>query len=378
MKNKTKTLILNFLLIALPSLCLAQTKEKTFLINGYINADTGKVYLNMVSETVYYPLTSRNYEAIVSKGKFIFKGSMDSPEAFTIQYDNKYESEFIIVTPGVQIATINLSSSNHEMPIIVNSVVNDYKNYHAFYKAYRIKYELYNNEYKKADSLYKEILPDSVKLRLSKKFDLLQKESDNLLLEYTRINPRSNIAFWKLIRLMGFGYENIFDKIYLLFDDSLKKSYAGTVLISRLKKASLTGSNKPFPSFKFDSIPFDKSMFSLKKYTLVDFWYSRCGPCIAQFPALKKVYDKYKHRGLEIIGVSTDKESDHQNWINAIKKYNLIWPQVWDKNGEQSKAYSIATFPSNLLVDNNGVIVGKNIQPDEIEEFMRINIDGIK
>ena len=60
-----------------------------------------------------------------------------------------------------------------------------------------------------------------------------------------------------------------------------------------------------------------------EKYTLVDFWFSHHGPCIRQFDELRYLYNTYKPKGFEIIGISTDDEKYIGDWKGIIKQYNL-------------------------------------------------------
>lgn len=56
------------------------------------------------------------------------------------------------------------------------------------------------------------------------------------------------------------------------------------------------------------------------EYTLIDFWASWCGPCIASFPHLKNLYSSYDRDKIEIIGISID--TDNKAWNKAIEKEN--------------------------------------------------------
>lgn len=102
--------------------------------------------------------------------------------------------------------------------------------------------------------------------------------------------------------------------------------------------------------------------------TLIQFWSSSCGFSRQMNSTLKKVYDKYHSQGLNIISISSDKLKD--NWISAIKEDNMSWPQLSNLNGwkgEVFEAYGISSTPSNILIDKNGIIIGKNIMDDELE-----------
>ena len=59
------------------------------------------------------------------------------------------------------------------------------------------------------------------------------------------------------------------------------------------------------------------------KVLLVDFWASWCGPCRRENPHVKKLYEKYKDQGFEILGVSLDRTKS--SWVAAIEKDGLPW-----------------------------------------------------
>ena len=98
------------------------------------------------------------------------------------------------------------------------------------------------------------------------------------------------------------------------------------------------------------------------KYTLIDFWASWCRPCILQIPDLKAAHEAYRDEGFEILGVSLDTEAS--KWAEAIEKYALDWPHLSDVLGWQSQHaanFNVTFVPYNLLVDQDGRIVAKNL-----------------
>ena len=107
------------------------------------------------------------------------------------------------------------------------------------------------------------------------------------------------------------------------------------------------------------------------KITLIDFWAGWCKPCRMENPNIVSVYDKYKDKGLEIIGVSLDR--DRNQWLQAIEDDGLEWNQVSNVQyfqGPIAQLYNIQAIPAAFLLDENGVIIAKDLRGPALEAMV--------
>jgi thiol-disulfide isomerase/thioredoxin len=112
------------------------------------------------------------------------------------------------------------------------------------------------------------------------------------------------------------------------------------------------------------------SLESLRgKVVLLDFWASWCGPCRRENPNVVKLYEKYKEKGFEILGISLDKTK--APWVKAIADDKLTWLHISDLKGWKSKyggLYGVSSIPQTVLLDDEGKIIARNLRGPALEQ----------
>lgn len=157
------------------------------------------------------------------------------------------------------------------------------------------------------------------------------------------------------------------------FSEQVRNSPAGKRVTERYTDiigamAGAVVKDKDFTMNTPDGTPVTLSEFIKdKKLVLVDFWASWCGPCCAENPNVKAIYDGFHHKGFDVLGVSFDSNLDA--WKKAIEEDGLIWTQISDLGGlneEIMKNYNFRSIPTTFLIDSAGNILARDLRGEEL------------
>ncbi len=133
-------------------------------------------------------------------------------------------------------------------------------------------------------------------------------------------------------------------------------------------QSSESGEASPFKNFSgtdYDGNAVDESLFSNNAVTVVNFWFTGCKPCVAELSRLNELNDAIKSMGGEVIGINTETFDGNEDAIkeaaSVLESQGAAYRNLSiDSDSDAGKyASAIMAFPTTILVDRNGAIVGE-------------------
>lgn len=314
---------------------------------------------------------------LLKDGKFEFKGVADKPYLASIKFDDDNRNTMKLILENGNITVhydakimektkangTRLNIQYTEMQLGQLKIIREEE---AFNEKAKILYEkaIENEDIETMNSLGQQKNEFQIKIREYIK-DYINENNDDLLRLLLLYNYSIyNDALSPISK--GVAYE-AFNNL----STNMKRSELGIGLESYWRKefSLLNGDKAP----EFTAPDTEGKVISLKdnlgKITILDFWASWCAPCRAENPNVVKLYKKYHKKGLNIIGISVDENGEQ--WKSAIIQDSLPWIQVSNLKGMKdpiAKEYSIKSVPTVYILDENGIIIARDLRGKDLEE----------
>lgn len=212
-------------------------------------------------------------------------------------------------------------------------------------------------------------------------FEPYQDRLDAIADEFIKTHPDSYISpSLTLYRLMSLPVKEI-ENMYDQWTKRVKTSLLGKEVAEEITKMKQGSPGSPAPLFKRKDIN-DKILnleeMKGKKYILLDFWASWCVPCRKSNPHLKALHEKYASQGLEIVCIASD-DSHPDKWRKAVEQDEIghfrhvlsgmkETETGYDNSEDIGEWYGIHTLPTKILIDKNGIIIGRYGEGGEPQE----------
>lgn len=364
---KIKSLVLGLITVAMFS-----CNKQTFNVNIDLqNAEGKKVYLQKVVDNEIVVLDS----TVIQNNKAIFVVNSENPATrYSIKIDGvRYPIGFFSENQNVSIAG-DLNDNRN--------IIADGSNAQQLLNEYNVENKKFNNQFNELRQQYKTAAQNNDEAtieRIENEYNKVENNQNNYQTLFLTKNSNSFVAAYVLYS-NRYNYElNELEDFVNNFNIKEENDYSKLLdeYIAILQRVDV---GQPYLDFTQETP--EGYMLSLSelvgksKLLLIDFWASWCGPCRAENPNVVEVYKEYHEKGFDVLGVSLDMEKD--KWIKAIEDDGLIWHNISDLkywNNEAAKSYGISSIPSNLLLDENGTIIAKNLRGEDlrskVEEILK-------
>lgn len=360
-------------------LCACDSNSREYQVEGNVTGLEDGTVLQLVpmSHDGDEPFA----EATVSGGKFEFQGvvgdSLPFPICVNIMVKDAYGIEAFMLENGkVTITGKTVKSEPDESGkcsykwevSVKGAALNDKLN---GYKAKRAQLDKQFNDYhqKYADIINRvseaRQAKDSVKVSQImeteeyKAFDKVEKDFfNNVETTFRGIIDENKDTYWgPMMAIYLMSYFTSKDKeMYDSFSAQAQQSWYGKRMIDEIMPAGVTGEKAK--EFTVQDEQGNKlkmgDLAKGKKVLLIDFWASWCKPCRNEIPNVKKLYELYKDKGLEVVSVSIDQ--NEKAWKKAVKDENLQWPNFLDRLGA-ADVYKVKSIPAMFLIDASNLTV---------------------
>ena len=341
--------VLLFALIALTTLSCSQKS----VINGSILAPEG-------SQIVIYNLSNNESDTVpVIDSTFTYSNKSDIKSIYTIAAITPEGSPTrntinVILEPGT--INVDLSKLTVEGGKLNTQMQQYTKDVNSVLETLMVEYKniVGNDNPNTIDSIFNVYQPKIAKV------------ADNL---YTANQNNALAIIGKSVAVNQAQTVAEIDSILAGTKNFVKEFPQFQTIRDQLESKEKSAEGNPFVDFEGENLNGEASKLSdyvgKGKYVLVDFWASWCGPCKEEIPVIKEIYENYKEKGLDVVGVIiSDKK---ENAVEAIETLGMSWNQIFDANSVAGQVYTISFIPHIILFSPEGIILHRGLRGEELK-----------
>ena len=357
----------SILLVALAVLNACQGVEKnTFLLNGTTNLAEGKQIFLIQANANNQPTTIDT--TTVVDGKFSFKGDVKQIDVNFLFVEGEQVNTPFIVEEGV-IKVQLLQENLKAMELTGTPSNNDLQLYRQETETFAKNMNAIVAEIQSANTLGDNLLVQDLQEQYT---DLQEK-----LIDYEKNFIKTNIdSYVSALILDRFLNQKTMTRaevkeVFNTYSDRIRSSKAG-IKVSNLINAPVNPTAIGEIAPLFDGPTPSGERLALEsfrgKVTIIDFWASWCRPCRIENPNLVRLYKRMHGKGLEIVGVSLDRNK--ASWERAIADDGLNWNHVSNLQywaDPIAQLYSVRAIPAAFVLDRDGRIVAKNLRGAQLD-----------
>ncbi|HMR18162.1 MAG TPA: TlpA disulfide reductase family protein [Sphingobacterium sp.] len=368
-----------FLMLFIPTVLVFAQQQYT--INGTVPDEYNGSYVRLSELDPYDPLNTTPVHidsAYISDGQFSFKGGLPDDAILCMVTLNNISGMFVLDSEPLHANYVDSNLSGY-FQIRGSTLNNDFSKITEY--PYKQANEMVAVAKKRTEALAKNewTLEDDDAARED------EKKSAINFVEYIRKFVKENIdnpaGQYGYILYGVFFKGELKDEIESKLSDnekqkmkSAKESIAEMMatMKSTLSTEKLLKVGDKYIDAEGEMLSGEKKklseVISSKKLILLDFWASWCIPCLKEMPEIAKLHHKHKDQGLQIVGISLDK--NREKWRNAVESIGMPWVQFIDSNLSNpiSGIYGANAIPHTVLIDECGYIVAVGLRGHDLKE----------
>ncbi|MBO7494930.1 MAG: TlpA family protein disulfide reductase [Salinivirgaceae bacterium] len=353
-------------------------KSNTFVIEGFVDeAITDSAYNVFIGDTNFRVNPEKPFEVVVVKDKkFHFETQIDYPTYIYLQAifpgDIPCQAyvNFILV-PG---ETAKVTVHNGYFDLDGGTFYKSWRKFDEFYSESTARIKEMSRQLQGQQPLDEELYKEYVATRDS----LLDK-----LMDYTKQHSKEEGAIIYASQCGFTSVSNLFDTIAApeirsgVFGRYIQQRLESEAAMLELEKTMAEREKATAVGTMFTDFAAEYNGKTTKlsdyvgkgQYVLVDFWASWCGPCRAEIPNLIKVYDKYKGKKFNVLGVTvSDRPEDSEE---AISELGINYPQMLNTDDSCANLYGIMGIPHIILFGPDGTILERDLRGEAIDAAVR-------